>query len=119
MSQMDEFKKEKRCLCVPIESRSCYNCICYYCTGVVCPWRKTAAPNAPHDMKPGRCWKCNTGSPQKVIYDCSFFTAYRYKRLILPRKIAPKLTRYDILLKRLEKIEQLLSELKNEEKNND
>lgn len=117
MSQMDDFKKEKRCLCVPIESRSCYNCICYYCTGVVCPWRKTAAPSAPHDMKPGRCWKCNTGKPQRIIFDCDSFTAYRYKRLILPRKISPKIMRYDILLKRLEKIEQLLSDLKNEVEN--
>lgn len=110
-SLMDEMKKEKRCKCLPVESKSCYNCICYYCTGVVCPWRNSGSINVMEDLKPGRCFKCHTGETLRVIYDCDYFTAYRYKRLILPKKINPKQTRYKVLLDKLEKIEELLEEL--------
>ena len=108
-SLMDDFKKEKRVKLYPL-SKSCYNCICYYCTGVICPWRNSGSINVMEELKPGRCWKCYTGDPQIVIYDCDFFSAYRYKRFILPKKINPKQTRYKVLLDKLEKIEELLEE---------
>lgn len=111
MSQMDDFKREKRLKLYPI-SKSCYNCICYYCTGSICPWINKRIISYPlRDSKPGRCRKCQIGDFQKPIFDCDYFSAYRYKRFVLPMKKNPKLTRYDILMKRIDKLEQLIIEL--------